>query len=118
MLALFLSTRYVRAGGLGQALSDHLPRIVGQQVLILSGLACILIGGFSGGDDSPTLAQFQQYVHDGQVRYFLAREDRGGGGPGGFGGGADSAGSQITDWVQANFTFQTVDGITVYDLQD
>ena len=49
MLALFLSTRYVRAGGLGQALSDHLPRIVGQQVLILSGLACILIGGFSGG---------------------------------------------------------------------
>ena len=33
-------------------------------------------------------------------------------------GGADSAGSQITDWVQANFTFQTVDGITVYDLQD
>ncbi|TFY94450.1 adenosylcobinamide-GDP ribazoletransferase [Pseudomonas nabeulensis] len=49
MLALFLTTRYVRAGGLGQALSDHLPRGVGQQVLILSGLACILIGGFSGG---------------------------------------------------------------------
>ncbi len=49
MLALFLTTRYVRPGGLGQALSDHLPRIVGQQVLILSGLACILIGGFNGG---------------------------------------------------------------------
>ncbi|RDS90741.1 adenosylcobinamide-GDP ribazoletransferase [Pseudomonas fluorescens] len=49
MLGLFLTTRYVRAGGLGQALSDHLPRAVGQQVLILSGLACILIGGFSGG---------------------------------------------------------------------
>ncbi len=49
MLALFLTTRYVRVGGLGQALSDHLPRIVGQQVLILSVLACILIGGFSGG---------------------------------------------------------------------
>ena len=49
MLGLFLTTRYVRAGGLGQALSDHLPRVVGQQVLILSGLACILIGGFSGG---------------------------------------------------------------------
>ena len=49
MLALFLSTRYVRAGGLGQALSEHLPRAVGQQVLILSGLACLLIGGFSGG---------------------------------------------------------------------
>src|SRR5471032_3234568 len=49
MLGLFLCTPYVRAGGLGQALSDHLPRIVGQQVLILSGLACVLIGGFSGG---------------------------------------------------------------------
>jgi Cobalamin-5-phosphate synthase len=49
MLGLFLTTRYVRVGGLGQALSDHLPRVVGQQVLILSGLACILIGGFSGG---------------------------------------------------------------------
>lgn len=35
--------------GLGQALADHLPRIVGQQVLILTGLACVLIGGFSGG---------------------------------------------------------------------
>ncbi|MBH3424765.1 adenosylcobinamide-GDP ribazoletransferase [Pseudomonas gessardii] len=49
LLALFLTTRYVRAGGLGQALADHLPRLVGQQVLILSGLACVLIGGFSGG---------------------------------------------------------------------
>lgn len=49
MLALFLTTRYVRAGGLGQALSDHLPKTVGQQVLILSGLACMLIGGFNGG---------------------------------------------------------------------
>ena len=49
LLALFLTTRYVRAGGLGQALADHLPRTVGQQVLILTGLACVLIGGFSGG---------------------------------------------------------------------
>ncbi|WP_285427964.1 adenosylcobinamide-GDP ribazoletransferase [Pseudomonas sp. lyk4-R2A-8] len=48
MLALFLTTRYVRAGGLGQALSEHLPRAVGQLVLVLSGLACVLIGGFSG----------------------------------------------------------------------
>jgi 4-amino-4-deoxy-L-arabinose transferase-like glycosyltransferase len=83
-----------------------------------TGTSIMAIGGFSGGDDSPTLAQFQQYVHDGRVRYFLAREDREGGGPGGFGGSADSAGNQITDWVQANFTFQTVDGTTVYDLQD
>ena len=30
---------------------------------------------------------------------------------------ADSAGSQISAWVQANFIPQTVDGTTVYDLQ-
>ena len=32
------------------------------------------IGGFTGGDHSPTLAQFQEYVADGQVRYFIAGE--------------------------------------------
>jgi adenosylcobinamide-GDP ribazoletransferase len=48
LLGLFLSTPYVRAGGLGQALADHLPREAGQQVLLLSALACVLIGGWSG----------------------------------------------------------------------
>ena len=61
----------------------------------------------------PTLAQFQQYVHDGQVRYFLVNEGRGWGG----GRDADSSGSQITEWVKANFDAQTVDGTTVYDLR-
>ena len=79
-----------------------------------TGTSIMAIGGFSGGDNSPTLEQFQQYVHDGQVRYFLAGDGQGKGGPGG--GDTDSAGTQITEWVQANFTFQTVDGTTVYDL--
>ncbi|KTC33859.1 adenosylcobinamide-GDP ribazoletransferase [Pseudomonas sp. L5B5] len=48
LLGLFLSTPYVRAGGLGQALADHLPRLVGRQVLGLSVLACLLLGGYSG----------------------------------------------------------------------
>lgn len=48
MLGLFLTTPYVRAGGLGQALADHLPRWAGQQVLAVSALACVLIAGFSG----------------------------------------------------------------------
>jgi adenosylcobinamide-GDP ribazoletransferase len=38
----------VRAGGLGQALADHLPRSAGKQVLAVSALACVLIAGFSG----------------------------------------------------------------------
>lgn len=48
LLGLFLNTPYVRSGGLGQALADHLPRKAGQQVLLLSALACVLIGGWSG----------------------------------------------------------------------
>lgn len=48
LLALFLSTPYVRAGGLGQALADHLPRLAGKRVLVVSALACVLIAGLSG----------------------------------------------------------------------
>jgi adenosylcobinamide-GDP ribazoletransferase len=48
MLGLFLTTPYVRAGGLGQALADHLPRLAGQQVLAVSAVACVLIAGLSG----------------------------------------------------------------------
>ncbi len=46
LLGLFLTTPYVRAGGLGQALADHLPRKAGWWVLGLNGLACVLIAGF------------------------------------------------------------------------
>ncbi|CAN5680003.1 glycosyltransferase family 39 protein [soil metagenome] len=73
------------------------------------------IGGFNGGDNAPTLAQFQQYVSDGQVGYFLASDRGFGGGPGGSNG--DSAGAQITQWVKDNFASQTIDGTTVYDLR-
>ncbi|MGA3796367.1 adenosylcobinamide-GDP ribazoletransferase [Pseudomonas fluorescens] len=48
LLGLFLTTPYVRAGGLGQALADHLPRSAGKQVLAVSALACVLIAGISG----------------------------------------------------------------------
>ncbi|MNI54831.1 Cobalamin synthase [compost metagenome] len=48
LLGLFLTTPYVRAGGLGQALADHLPRLAGKQVLGVSALASVLIGGLGG----------------------------------------------------------------------
>jgi 4-amino-4-deoxy-L-arabinose transferase-like glycosyltransferase len=83
-----------------------------------TGTSVMAIGGFSGGDDSPTLAQFQQYVKDGQVHYFIAGNGHGHGGPGGhgFGGGDNNTASQITAWVKANFAPQTVGDSTVYDL--
>ena len=43
-----------------------------------TGASLMAIGGFTGGDNSPTLAQFQRYVANGEVRYFLdATGDRG-----------------------------------------
>lgn len=49
LLGLFLTTPYVRAGGLGQALADHLPRTAGWRVLALSALGCLLLGGMING---------------------------------------------------------------------
>ncbi|MGW0636431.1 ArnT family glycosyltransferase [Nocardia salmonicida] len=68
------------------------------------------IGGFNGSDPSPTLEQFQQYVADGKIHYFVA------GGRGGPGGNSASTSSAITAWVTANYTATTVDGVTLYDL--
>ncbi|WP_409279118.1 adenosylcobinamide-GDP ribazoletransferase [Pseudomonas defluvii] len=48
MLGLFLCTPYVRAGGLGQALAEHLPRRSGHIVLVLSGVACVVFAGWQG----------------------------------------------------------------------
>ncbi|MEW5808538.1 MAG: glycosyltransferase family 39 protein [Actinomycetota bacterium] len=74
-----------------------------------TGTSVMAIGGFMGSDPSPTLAQFQQYVADGQVRYFIAGGHRG---PGRDSGTA----AEITAWVAKNFTPRDVGGATVYDL--
>jgi 4-amino-4-deoxy-L-arabinose transferase-like glycosyltransferase len=70
------------------------------------------IGGFSGSDPSPTLAQFQSYVASGKIHYFIASTS----GPGGGRGGGEGGSSSISTWVSENFTAQTVGGVTVYDL--
>lgn len=48
LLALFLSTPYVRPGGLGQALAEHLPRKAARRVLLGSVAACPLLFGGAG----------------------------------------------------------------------
>ncbi|MGY2060714.1 mannosyltransferase YkcB-related protein, partial [Nocardia gipuzkoensis] len=60
---------------------------------------------------SPTLAQFQRYVADGDVHYFIAD------GGGGF-GRESGTGAQIAAWVESNFRSTTVGGVTVYDLTE
>ncbi|MER7169148.1 glycosyl transferase, partial [Micromonospora sp. NPDC000207] len=76
---------------------------------LATGRPVMAVGGFNGSDPSPTLARFQQYVAEGRIHYFL--------GGGGFNaiGGSDVSGD-IAGWVAANFTAETVDGVTLYDL--
>src|SRR6266496_644858 len=69
----------------------------------------LAIGGFNGSDPAPTLAQFKRLVSAGQIHYFV------GANASSFGGGTGSA-AQITSWVAAHFTSQTVGGVAVYDL--
>jgi 4-amino-4-deoxy-L-arabinose transferase-like glycosyltransferase len=75
-----------------------------------TGASLMAIGGFTGSDNSPTLAQFKQYVSDGQVRYFIASDRHGPHGD------SSGSGAEITQWVQQNFTPRQVGGTTVYDL--
>ncbi len=72
-----------------------------------TGTAVMAIGGFIGSDPSPTLPQFQAYVANGEIHYFIA---------GGMGGGPGRGNSEISQWVQQHFTAQTVGNQTVYDL--
>jgi 4-amino-4-deoxy-L-arabinose transferase-like glycosyltransferase len=74
-----------------------------------TGEAVMPIGGFNGSDPSPTLAQFQQYVQNRQIHYFI-------GGAGFRSNGGSATSSEISTWVQAHFTATTVGGATVYDL--
>ncbi len=81
---------------------------------LATGLPVMAIGGFNGSDPSPTLAQFKDYVAKGQIHWFI-----GGGSQGGRGGSLSAGGStssEISQWVTQNFTAQTVDGVTIYDL--
>jgi 4-amino-4-deoxy-L-arabinose transferase-like glycosyltransferase len=77
------------------------------------GVPVMAIGGFTGSDPAPTLAEFKKLVAGHEIHYFVA--SGGAGGAGGPGGGS-GYGSQITAWVKQHFTARTVGGMTVYDL--
>jgi len=77
---------------------------------LASGQAVMPLGGFNGSDPSPTLAEFEQYVSEGRIHYFI-----GGGGTGRSNGGS-SASSAIATWVESHFESTTIGGVTVYDL--
>jgi 4-amino-4-deoxy-L-arabinose transferase-like glycosyltransferase len=67
---------------------------------IATGLPVMAMGGFTGSDPAPTLAQLKSYIASGKLRFVLAGGTGGfpGGGTGGFpGGGTDT--SDRTTWV-------------------
>jgi 4-amino-4-deoxy-L-arabinose transferase-like glycosyltransferase len=77
------------------------------------------IGGFNGTDPAPTLAQFEKYVSEGKIHYFIAGGGLGGGAGGPQAGGTSSGSSdssEITTWVEAHFTAKAIGRTTVYDL--
>ena len=81
---------------------------------LATGDPVMAIGGFNGTDPTPTLAQFERYVSEGRIHYYV-------GGGGGFGGGGlgasgTSTSSQIAAWVKSHFSAVTVGGATLYDL--
>ena len=69
------------------------------------------IGGFNGTDPAPSLAQFERYVAEHKIHYFVGANAHS------FGGGSGDA-SAITKWVTSHFKAETTGGETVYNLTE
>jgi 4-amino-4-deoxy-L-arabinose transferase-like glycosyltransferase len=76
---------------------------------LASGEPIMSIGGFNGTDPAPTLAEFEKYVADHDIHYFIGANSHS------FGGGSGDA-EQITKWVEAHFRAETIGGEAVYNL--
>lgn len=109
------STNSELVGALNATTSKWSAAVIGDQTaagyILSSDTAVMSIAGWSGTDNNVTLEQFKQYVADGDITYFIA-----GGGMGGGQGGQNGSASEITTWVQENFTSTTIGGTTVYVL--
>ncbi len=83
---------------------------------LAAGAPVMAVGGFNGTDPAPTLADFKDDVAAKQIHYFLRGRSMFGGGPGGRGGSGSREAADISTWVEANYTSETVDGVVLYDL--
>lgn len=72
---------------------------------LASGKSVIAIGGWNGGDPAPTLAEFQEMVARGEVAYYVG------------GGMSRGGGSEIDQWVSANYESRSIGDHTIYDLR-
>lgn len=82
---------------------------------LATGKPVMPIGGFGGMDPAPTLEQFQSYVTDGRVHYYLD-SSRPGMPSAGNDSRAKSQSEKISDWIKQHYSPTTVDGVVLYDL--
>jgi 4-amino-4-deoxy-L-arabinose transferase-like glycosyltransferase len=78
---------------------------------IATGLPVMAMGGFTGSDPAPTLAQLKSYIASGKLRFVLA-------GSSGFGGvvGGDTTSTDRTAWVTSTCKLVSYGGTsTLYD---
>jgi 4-amino-4-deoxy-L-arabinose transferase-like glycosyltransferase len=88
------------------------------QIELATGQPVMAMGGFTGTDPAPTLAQLQEYVGSGRLRYVIVGGAGGPGGPGngGPGGGRGTTG-EIAQWVASHGSLvESVSGVSLYDL--
>ena len=77
--------------------------------LATGGIPVMAIGGFRGTDPAPSLAQFEKYVAEHKIHYYVAGGGGfggggfGGGGRGGFGGRGTGAGRDFADFGDRGF---------------
>ncbi len=78
---------------------------------IATGLPVMAMGGFTGSDPTPTLAQLKAYIASGKLRFVLTS----GGGFGGGGPGGDT--SSVSSWVTSTCKAVNLSGTTssLYD---
>lgn len=65
-----------------------------EPIILATGKPVMAIGGFSGNDNTLTVAKLQQMVEQGELKYFLV------GGKGGMG----NSSNEVTKWVEENGT--------------
>jgi 4-amino-4-deoxy-L-arabinose transferase-like glycosyltransferase len=81
---------------------------------LASGAPIMAVGGFNGTDPSPTLEEFQRYVADRLIHYFIRGKMMIGHWGGATTGSRESA--DIAEWVETHYAPQTVDRVIIYDL--
>ena len=91
-----------------QGSAEYLVAVEGSQTaapyILETGKAVIAMGGFSGSDPTPTLAQFEALVKAGKLHYVYLGGSGGGAGGGAGGGGGSSTAGTIEQWLARHAT--------------